>query len=105
MNSKPIQRAKTARKLGIGLVALGLLPIAWFIASTLQPALPPLPSIPGTEALPSLHRLPWIAPALLYVLPSCLLMWMGAAIAGRQKAVFEAEQRAAEDRLRRVREY
>jgi hypothetical protein len=108
MHSTQIRRAKTARKFGIGLMATGVLPIAWFIASSLHPALPAMPStwVAG-EALLPLHRVPWLSHpiGLVYALASLALVWLGATIVARQKAVFEAESRDIEDRMRRVREY
>jgi hypothetical protein len=105
MTSKVIQRAKIARKFGVALVAAGLAPILWSIVTALRP-LPPA-WMADTEALLPTHRMPWIAhpTLLLFGLAGLALIWLGATIVGRQSAVFQAEQRAAEDRLRRVREY
>lgn len=104
MNTKQIRRARSARNLGIGLVAAGLLPIAWFVAGSLHPALPALPSFVDT---PALSRASWLAHpiGLVCALVSLALVWLGATMVARQKAVFEAERRDTEDRLRRVREY
>src|SRR3954468_22065901 len=103
MTSKVIQRAKIARKFGIGLVAAGLAPIVWSIVTALRP-LPPA-WIADTEALLPTHRVPWLAhpTVLLFALAGLALIWLGATIVARQGAVFQAERRATEDRLPRAR--
>jgi len=93
-----------ARNFGIGLVVLGLAVIAWLVATSVKPIGPTLPTF---ETWAPLHRLPWMPNpvVLLSALASFAVMWLGATIISRQKAVFEAERRETEDRLRRVREY
>jgi hypothetical protein len=104
MNARTIQRAKLARKFGIGLMLAGLAPIAWLVAGSLNPAMARLPSF---GALAPLHRVPWMPhPAwVLFALASLAVMCLGATIVARQNAVFETDKRETEDRLRRVREY
>ena len=104
MNSRTVKRASVARNFGIALMAVGLLAIVWLIATSVKPIGPSLPSI---QAWAPLHRLPWMPNPLVLIsaFASLAVMWLGATIVARQKAVFEAERREAEDRLRRVREY
>ena len=104
MNSRTVRRASVARNIGIGLMVIGSLVIMWLIATSVKPMGPALPSI---ETWAPLHRLPWMPNPLvvLSALASLAIMWLGATIVARQKAVFEADRRETEDRLRRVREY
>ena len=108
MNSAAVQRAKAARKFGIGLIVVGLASLAWLIASQFNPVVPAVPSIQSIEALaPSLPRVPWMPQptVLLFALASLAGIWLGATIAARQKPVLEADRRQTEDRLRRVQQY
>ena len=86
----------------MGLIVAALLPIVWFVASSVHPAVPTLPAF-----LPVAHRVPWLPhpAALVFALASLALMWLGATIVARQNEVFDAHQKETADRLRRVREY
>jgi hypothetical protein len=104
MTSYVIRRARLARKFGMALIVAGLAAIAWLVAAFFNPVVPTLPSI---ETLAPLHRAPWMPnpSMLLFSLAGLAMIWLGASIIGRQKAIFEADRRETEDRLRRVREY
>ena len=86
------------------MIVVGVLAVVWLVASSLNPMVPALPSI---EAPAALHRVPWMPnPAvLLCALASLGVMLLGATMVSRQNAIFEANKRETEDRLRRVREY
>jgi hypothetical protein len=104
MNSKTVRRANAARNLGISLVVIGLVAIALLVTATVKPIGPALPSF---DTWAPLHRLPWMPNPIVLVsaLVGFAILWLGATIISRQKAVFEADRRETEDRLRRVREY
>ena len=104
MKSKTVRRANAARNFGISLVVIGVVTVALLVAATVKPIGPALPSF---DAWAPLHRLPWMPNpiVLLSALVSFAIMWLGATIIARQKAVFEADRRDTADRLRRVREY
>lgn len=101
MKSTEIQRARAARKFGVVLMVAALLPIVWFVAGSVNPA------VPTFATLLPVHRAPWMPHpiALVCALASFALMWFGATLVARQKTVFESAKRDTEDRLRRVREY
>ena len=105
MSSELVRRAQTLRLLGAGIAFAGLVPVMWFISRALIPAAKALPEF-GSNWLP-LQKLVWISnPAdVPFALIGLAMMWFGATLAARQMAVFEAEKRAAEDRLRRVHTY
>lgn len=105
MSSELVRRAQTLRLLGAGIAFAGLVPVMWFISRALIPAAKVLPEF-GASWLP-LSKLAWLPnPAdIPLALIGLAIMWFGATLASRQMAVFEAEKRAAEDRLRRVHAY
>ena len=80
---------------------VGLAAIFWLVARSMNP-------LTVAEPWAPLHRLP-LPPsslvALLVSLPCLAIMWFGATLITREKAVLEANQRETQDRLRRVREY
>jgi hypothetical protein len=110
MTSGLVRRARAARQFGFGVMLVGFVPVVWFVARSLQWG-PELPSAwtARIEASLPLHQFTWIAhpmhAELLFALAGLAILWLGAAIAGRQNGVFDAERRAAADRLRRVQQY
>ena len=103
MNAKQIQRAKSARKLGIALIAAGVLAAVWLVVASFHPMVPSF----SIDTLEPLRRVPWMPhpTTILFALASIASMWIGATMVARQNAVFEAHKRETEDRLRRVSEY
>lgn len=107
-----LRRARVARAFGISVMVVGFGPVLWFVGRALASGfVPGLPSawIAGIEHWLPLHRLTWVAHPIhtevLLALAGLAVLWLGAAVAARQNAIFEAERRAADDRLRRVQQY
>ena len=102
MHTELVRRARTARKFGIAMMLAGLLPVLWYVSRSLTPAKAFVPSLP-LEWVPKVAQPSYLE--LFVALAGLAILWLGASIARRQQAVFEAEAREAQDRQRRVREY
>jgi len=102
MHTELVRRARTARKFGIAMMLAGLVPVLWFISRSLTPAKAFVPALP-LEWVPKVAQPTYVE--LVVALAGLAILWFGASIARRQQAVFEAEEREARDRQRRVQQY
>ena len=108
-------RALAARTLGIILLLAGFIPVVAFAVGTLVPAaeasamlgfFPDLSWLSSTEAWLNARRIRWApSPGLVFALPGLVLMYLGAAIADRQKLLLDAAQARRREAQRRMRQY
>lgn len=118
MTSQDLRRARAAWLFGTALALAGFLPVAAFAARVVLPdahaaVVPGLfaePAWAGTaEAWLQSRRVPWLSAGALsglaHALPGLLLMLGAAGLAGRGRAVLEAEKLRKEDARRRVQHY